>query len=192
MARPLAPRGQARSRVIAAALTLFAEQGVSGTSLQMIAQRLGVTKAAVYHQFRAKEDIVLAVVDDTLVDMRALVARAEEVGATQGPDGGDDAAAHALLEGLVELTFQHRHALTALGRDPEMARIVEEHPEFREVIDRAHRLMLGPGADLRRRVRVSMLGIGLSHVTVDPRLDDVADADLKAELARLARELLGD
>jgi AcrR family transcriptional regulator len=30
---------------------------VSGTSLQMIAGAMGVTKAAVYHQFKTKEEI---------------------------------------------------------------------------------------------------------------------------------------
>ncbi|NUR16364.1 MAG: helix-turn-helix transcriptional regulator, partial [Dermatophilaceae bacterium] len=60
MARPQSPRGQGRRRVIDAAVELFAEHGVSGTSLQMIADHLGVTKAAVYYQFHAKEDIVLA------------------------------------------------------------------------------------------------------------------------------------
>ena len=44
-----------------AALALFADNGVSGTSLQMIADAVGITKAAVYHQFRTKEQIVLAV-----------------------------------------------------------------------------------------------------------------------------------
>jgi predicted DNA-binding protein YlxM (UPF0122 family) len=37
---------------------LFGQYGVSGTSLQMIAEHIGVTKAAVYHQFRTKEEIV--------------------------------------------------------------------------------------------------------------------------------------
>jgi AcrR family transcriptional regulator len=40
----------AQGRIIAAALELFARNGVGGTSLQMIADAIGVTKAAVYHQ----------------------------------------------------------------------------------------------------------------------------------------------
>jgi hypothetical protein len=34
--------------------------GVGGTSLQMIADAIGVTKAAVYHQFNTNEEIVVA------------------------------------------------------------------------------------------------------------------------------------
>ena len=52
------PLSAAQGRVIDAALDLFAEHGVGGTSLQMIADEIGVTKAAVYHQFKTKEQIV--------------------------------------------------------------------------------------------------------------------------------------
>ena len=54
----------AQTRVIEAALDLFAEHGISGTSLQMIADGLGVTKAAVYHQFPTKDEIVLGSIQD--------------------------------------------------------------------------------------------------------------------------------
>ena len=58
----MGPRGSARARVIDAALALFADHGVNGTSLQMIADHLGVSKASVYYQFHSKDDIVLAVI----------------------------------------------------------------------------------------------------------------------------------
>ena len=40
------PRTAAQERIIAAALGLFARYGVGGTSLQMIADEIGVTKRA--------------------------------------------------------------------------------------------------------------------------------------------------
>lgn len=179
MARPRAPRGQARARVIDAALGLFAETGFSGTSLQMIAERLGVTKAAVYYQFRAKEDIVLAVLDDALAAMSELVETAERAGGVR-----------VLLPGLVDLTLTHRHALVALARDPQFVRIVEEHPDFQSVIERVQRVLLGPAPDVRRRVAVSLIGTGLSHVSVDPELADLDDAELRRHLLGLVEELL--
>jgi AcrR family transcriptional regulator len=63
--------------VLDAALELFAEHGVSGTSLQMIADHMGVTKAAVYYQFQAKEQIVLAVLEPALTQMATVVAAGE-------------------------------------------------------------------------------------------------------------------
>jgi AcrR family transcriptional regulator len=76
VARPKGPPGRARQRVLDAALELFAEHGVSGTSLQMIADRLGLTKAAVYHQFPAKEDIAVAILRDVHTSLEALVLAA--------------------------------------------------------------------------------------------------------------------
>ena len=55
-----------RTRVLDAAWDLFADHGVSGTSLQMIADAVGITKAAVYHQFRTKDHIVIAVTEREL------------------------------------------------------------------------------------------------------------------------------
>ena len=52
---PHPPRVRAAPGSPSAALELFARRGVSGTSLQDIADHLGVTKAAVYYQFRSKE-----------------------------------------------------------------------------------------------------------------------------------------
>lgn len=48
MAKSVLGRGTARARVLEAALTLFGEHGVSGTTLQMIADSIGVGKASVY------------------------------------------------------------------------------------------------------------------------------------------------
>ena len=57
-------------RVLVVALDLFAEHGVHGTSLQMIADDIGVTKAAVYHQFKTKEAIVVGAVEIELGQSR--------------------------------------------------------------------------------------------------------------------------
>ena len=60
-----------------AALALFAENGVGGTSLQMIADAIGVTKAAVYHQFKTKEEIVVAAVEVELARLEPALDAAE-------------------------------------------------------------------------------------------------------------------
>lgn len=49
-----------RQRILDVALELFTEQGYDGTSLREIAERLGVTKAALYYHFASKEDVLLA------------------------------------------------------------------------------------------------------------------------------------
>ena len=44
----------AQTRVMDAAVAPFGEHGIGGNSLQMIADSIGVTKAAVDHQHKAK------------------------------------------------------------------------------------------------------------------------------------------
>ena len=75
-ASPVAPSA-AQVRVITAALDLFARHGVGGTSLQMIADEIGVTKAAVYHQFNTKDEIVLAAAEAELARLAAVIHAAE-------------------------------------------------------------------------------------------------------------------
>ena len=55
----------AQARTVAASLELFAQRGVGGTSLQMIADAIGVTKAALFYQFKTKDEIVLAAAEDS-------------------------------------------------------------------------------------------------------------------------------
>ncbi|HEY7429423.1 MAG TPA: TetR/AcrR family transcriptional regulator [Streptosporangiaceae bacterium] len=57
-------RAHTRQRIQAVALELFAEQGYDKTSLREIAERLEVTKAALYYHFKSKEDIVASLVED--------------------------------------------------------------------------------------------------------------------------------
>ncbi|MFC4910068.1 TetR family transcriptional regulator [Actinomadura gamaensis] len=57
-------RGDTREQIRRVALELFAEQGYEKTSLREIAERLGVTKAALYYHFKTKEDIISSLFDE--------------------------------------------------------------------------------------------------------------------------------
>src|SRR6266508_2875856 len=63
-----------RSRIQSVALELFIEQGYEQTSLREIAERLGVTKAALYYHFRTKDEIVESLTQDRLAAIEELVA----------------------------------------------------------------------------------------------------------------------
>ncbi|MER7458558.1 helix-turn-helix domain-containing protein [Micromonospora sp. NPDC126480] len=69
--------GGTRERIKAVALELFTEQGYEKTSLREIAERLNVTKAALYYHFKSKDEIVSSFVEDRLDQMDDLVAWAE-------------------------------------------------------------------------------------------------------------------
>ncbi|GGK17425.1 TetR family transcriptional regulator [Pilimelia terevasa] len=69
--------GDTRTRIRDVALDLFAAQGYEQTSLREIAERLGVTKAALYYHFRSKDEIVDSVLADRLSAIGELIAWAQ-------------------------------------------------------------------------------------------------------------------
>ncbi|MFJ9040861.1 TetR/AcrR family transcriptional regulator [Streptomyces sp. NPDC102406] len=75
--KPQQRRGNTRQRIQDVALELIAEQGYEKTSLREIAERLGVTKAALYYHFKTKEDIVVSLFDDLMTPIDELIAWAK-------------------------------------------------------------------------------------------------------------------
>jgi AcrR family transcriptional regulator len=67
-----------RTRIQQVAVDLFTEQGYDATSLREIAERLGVTKAALYYHFKSKEEIVQSLVEDQIRMVEDLIAWARE------------------------------------------------------------------------------------------------------------------
>jgi AcrR family transcriptional regulator len=67
-----------RRRIQAVALELFTEQGYEKTSLREIAERLGVTKAALYYHFKSKDDIVNSFVEDRIHRLDELIKWAQD------------------------------------------------------------------------------------------------------------------
>ena len=55
-----------RRHLLDAARIVFAENGFHGTSIDEVAARAGFTKGAVYSNFKSKDDLFLAVLDDHL------------------------------------------------------------------------------------------------------------------------------
>jgi AcrR family transcriptional regulator len=66
-----------RGRIQAVALELFTENGYEKTSLREIAERLGVTKAALYYHFKSKDEIVSSFSEDRLARLDEIIEWAE-------------------------------------------------------------------------------------------------------------------
>lgn len=66
-----------REAIIDAAAWLFARRGIEATSLDAIATRVGLTKGAVYGNFKSKRELIDAVAKDksATLDMRPLLRR---------------------------------------------------------------------------------------------------------------------
>ncbi|MFK7987690.1 MAG: TetR/AcrR family transcriptional regulator [Sandaracinaceae bacterium] len=55
-----------RRALIAAAMELFAEEGLTGPSLDAICKKAGFTRGAFYVHFKAREDLIVAVVEEVM------------------------------------------------------------------------------------------------------------------------------
>ncbi|MFD9408902.1 TetR/AcrR family transcriptional regulator [Streptomyces sp. NPDC059989] len=75
---PQQRRGNTRQRIQDVALELFVEQGYEKTSLREIAERLEVTKAALYYHFKTKEDIIISLFEDLTRPIDELIEWAEK------------------------------------------------------------------------------------------------------------------
>jgi AcrR family transcriptional regulator len=173
----------AQTRIIDAALDLFAEHGVSGTSLQMIADALGVTKAAVYHQYNTKDEIILAVAQAVLVRLEAAVTAAEA-------ERSRPRAREVLITGMIDLAVERRRMAGFLQRDPVMLRFLENHAPFRHVMARVNRLLMGGGSDPRARVQAATLAAAIAGAVIHPLVLDLDDESLRAQLLKQVRKLL--
>lgn len=102
---------QTRQQILETAQRLFAELGYDATSLQMIADELGLTKAAVYYHFRAKSDILHAAMQPGVRRIEALLDEAAAI-------RGRRARIEHMVSGFVDFLVQNRHYAVMASTDP--------------------------------------------------------------------------
>ena len=95
---------------MAAAVESFRRHSVAGTSLQMISDELGLTKSAIYHHFRTRDELLEAILEPVMGHLEQRVAVAETA---RGPR----ARADAMLTGFVALAVAHRDLIPVLTGD---------------------------------------------------------------------------
>ena len=117
-----------REQILDAATRLFARRGFDGTSLQEIANAVGIRKASLFHHFPSKENLRLKVLDRLLSHWNEVVPRI--LAATSaGVDQSD-----AIIQ----------EATSFFLADPDRARFLT-----REVLDRADGIKALLGTHLR-------------------------------------------
>jgi AcrR family transcriptional regulator len=104
-----------RQQILETAQRLFNELGYDATSLQMIADEMGLTKAAVYYHFHAKIDILHEAMRPGIQRMGALLDEAAAI-------RGRRARIEHLVNGFVDFLVQHRHYAVMASTDPAATR----------------------------------------------------------------------
>lgn len=109
---------QTRRKVLETARRLFTEQGYDGTSLQMIADAMGVTKANVYYYFHTKAEILEAITSVTQGKLGEVFEAAAKI-------RGRQARIAFVIDGFVDLVMAQRAIMPpndpGLRRQPKIA-----------------------------------------------------------------------
>lgn len=176
-------RSAAQTRILDAALKLIAEHGVGGTSLQMIADAVGVTKAAVYHQFKTKEQIVVALTERELGGLEEALEAAE---------AHDDfpQAREVLLRRVIDMAIERRGAASTLQFDPVVVRLLAEQEQFQAFIRRLYGVLVDDTSE-DARVSAAVLSGAIAVGVMHPLVADVDDDTLRTQLLRITHRLIG-
>ncbi len=179
--------GDTRERILAVANELFIEQGYEGTSLREIADRLDITKAALYYHFRSKDEILETLLEpfDTLLD--ELLGRLEDA---HDVEAWADALTWVVAQIFDYLDFfrlvdRNRHTVELM-----MVAAKRNHAEMHARVEAAAHAAASSVAEEVRMV--AALGAVTGFDDWAPTLLKEADpAMLQRELSAAVRDVLG-
>lgn len=124
-------KAQTRARLLEAARAVFARRGFAASSLDEVAEEAGLTKGAVYSNFANKEDLVLAVLDDSFDRrMDEVLSRVDMDGTLEEQARLGGALFMAISEQERWLDLLSLEFFTYAARNPEFgARLAARHRE---------------------------------------------------------------
>jgi AcrR family transcriptional regulator len=189
MARPPGSDGaQTRERILDVAQELFTRQGYDKTSLRDIAERLQITKAALYYYFRRKEEILIELHLRLHALGETVIAELEAA-----PDGAARVAIWPRLANeMIDFMVENRELLLLHNRNRNAFESLDPAAlaDGRDVEARFTRIISSPAMALRERVRMAaMVGV-ITEVFGESAaaFEDVPPE----ELADLVREAIAD
>ena len=172
-----------RQRLLNVGMTLVSQHGFGGTSLQMIADELGFTKAAIYHHFRTRDHLLIALMEPMLHDIRRVVELAES---QRTPRTQVD----AMVAGFATVVAKNRSLAAVMVFDPDVHRILQLQPDWGDLIVRQLTLLtqLDEGATAIIKATALMTGLAGAATGAPTHIDEQA---LIAELTEIGRRTMG-
>jgi AcrR family transcriptional regulator len=176
-------RGAGREQLLETARRLFARDGVEATSLQDIADEMGVTKAGVYYHYKTKDELVLDVLGPLLDALPDLAARVEAQRTRH-------ARVEEMLNGFVDLAVGNHSSFTVAMIDPYVIRLLSKQRPLQQWWDQIVELVTGPEPDTQTRVALLMFIGGLTSATRDAWAAEMAPEAQREYLLECGRRLL--
>jgi AcrR family transcriptional regulator len=172
-----------RNRLLDVAMELISEHGCAGTSLQMIAAELGITKAAIYYHFRSRDELLVALMEPILHQIRHAVETAESQPTVR-------TQMDAMVRGYAEVVAKNRSLAAVVVFDSSVRRILQMQPAWGELIERQLALLMQLEAGTTGFLRVTTLFSGLAGAATGAPLD-IDDQLLIEELSTIGRRIVG-
>lgn len=174
--------GTTRQKLIEAAIELFRRHSVAGTSLQMISDELGLTKSAIYHHFRTRDELLTAIMEPVVSELAALVETAES-------QRGSRAQAESMLTGYISLAVSHRDLFPILTGDPGVTELLRGQPQWRAIVKQQADLLAGAEPGVGGQVRAAIVMAGIS-AAVGVEFAGLDDGELYDQLVTASRRTL--
>lgn len=177
--------GGTRARIQAVALELFTDQGYEKTSLREIAERLGVTKAALYYHFKSKDDIVNSFVLDRIERLDQLVVWAVE-------QASDAAGRRAVLTRYVDEFFadEHHRMMHFFEQNQTMLKSLAAGQQLRDRLLLMADALAGPRAEPIAQTRAALALFAVHSSWFAIRNPSVDGTERRRIALKLAYELL--
>ncbi|MCI1676392.1 MAG: TetR/AcrR family transcriptional regulator [Ancrocorticia sp.] len=166
-----------------AALELFADHGVAGTSLQMIATKLGVTKAALYHHYKTKDGIIRAVIAPAMKGFEEMVAAARTL-----PEASQKQ--HYLIRALADQAVHNRQLYLVMLQDSSATTLMERDPDYRKIFEEMQMILCGENLGPEAVLRVTMFLMSLVAPVQASRSVDINDATLRQTIIDVGETIL--
>jgi AcrR family transcriptional regulator len=146
---------ETRRRILDSATAVFAEHGYAGASMRDIAERLGITKAALYYHFTSKEDLLDGLVHPVMTAMSEFAQAAESGALTNGQ----------ILSRFLKLTIDGFPGVFPLMIDPGARLAIKARYDLQEPIRRIEVALAG-GTDPERMLCAQFILGGIRSMVV--------------------------
>jgi AcrR family transcriptional regulator len=142
---------EAKERIVQAALRVFSEKGYHEATMEDVAQKLGVSKGALYLYFRSKDELLRVIIDRWNRSMRSIL-----------PSSGEGRQAEKSLKSMFDHIAEDPIGRIGLGFD--LISEASRNPAVRKILSEAYERNLKTVSEFFRRQNIKNLKQNASNV----------------------------